>query len=311
MDRKYKKKKNYTLRRLLALILVLGLAAVGVFAVNKFFPRETVAAEEIQVVPADEVLVDEKAELAKEIANSEVISLSKEEFTPKAAIDEQAQKELLIYRQNKLKEQSLGRGTKQSLLSKVVYLTFDDGPSSKVTGQILDILKEKDVKATFFVIGKNVQYEPDVLKRTFEEGHQIANHGYSHNYKLIYSNVDEFYKDLNKGHEAIKSILGEDYENNVYRFPGGSFGNKAKFKDKLAEIGYVYFDWNVLNGDAEGNNLTDQYLINRFNETSRGYNVIISLMHDTDAKSNTVRTLPGIIDGLKEKGYTFKTLGDV
>lgn len=311
MDRKYKNKKNYTLRRLVALVLVLGLALGGVYTVNKLFPRTAVAAEEdIEVVNSEEIIVDENMELAKELGSNPNISLVSD-FTPSAAVDEQAEKELLIYRQNKLKEQSLGRGTKQSLLNKVVYLTFDDGPSSKVTGQILDILKEKGVKATFFVIGKNVQYEPDILKRTYEEGHQIANHGYSHNYKLIYSNVEEFEKDLKKGEEAVREVLGEGYTNNVYRFPGGSFGNKAKFKDRLAEMGYVYFDWNVLNGDAEGNNLSDQYLKDRFAETSRGYNVIISLMHDTDAKGNTARTLPGIIDDLLAKGYTFKKLGDL
>ncbi len=312
MDRKYKKKTNYKLRRLMALVMVLVMAIGAIFTVNKLFPRKTVVAgDNVEVVGADKIIVDSKMELAKDIAESELLSISGKDIKTTAAVDPRAEKELLIFKQNKLKEQSLGKGAKQSLLNKVVYLTFDDGPSSKVTGQILDILKEKNVKATFFVIGKNVASQPEVLKRTFAEGHQIANHGYSHNYKLIYSNTTEFEKDINMGHDAIKNILGEGYVNNVYRFPGGSFGNKANFKEKLVEMDYVYFDWNVLNGDAEGNNLTDEYLVKRFNETSKGYHVIISLMHDTDAKSNTVRTLPGIIDKLIEEGYTFKTLGEV
>ena len=78
----------------------------------------------------------------------------------------------------------------------------------------------------------------------------------------------------------------------------------------MESLGYIYFDWNVLNGDAEGNNLSEDYLIKRFDQTSRGYNKILSLMHDTNSKGNTVSTLPRIIKQLKVEGYEFKSLGD-
>lgn len=306
------KNKKYMIRRLIAivvLIVVLFLIIKSVKAVlfknknlNENEPTENTALaksnsemeENIEVINFNELLSGKKKE--------EVLTNSGEKID----------KDLLIYRQRTLRDHSMGRKTKQSLLKKQVFLTFDDGPSSENTEKILDILKEKQVPATFFVVGKNAKRYPEIVKREHAEGHYVANHSYSHDYKKIYASTENFIADMKEGEAAVKEILGEDYTNNVYRFPGGSFGDKKKpYREKLEEMGYTYFDWNVLNGDAEGANPTPEYLLNRFNETSKGYNVIISLMHDTNAKDNTVETLPQIIDSLKEKGYEFKTLGDL
>lgn len=139
---------------------------------------------------------------------------------------------------------------------KVVYLTFDDGPSSNITPQILDILKEADVKATFFVLGSRVEQYPELVKREYDEGHYIANHGYSHTYTSIYSSPNAVLDEYNITEEKIKSALGLDvYSSHLFRFPGGSEGGTyAKIKNDaksiLEENGISYVNWNALTNDA-------------------------------------------------------------
>lgn len=192
---------------------------------------------------------------------------------------------------------------------KIAYLTFDDGPSRYVTPEILDILDSYNIKATFFVLGKQAEKNPDILKRIYEEGHSIGNHTYSHNYSFIYKNVNNFLYELEKTEEVFKNILGEDFETNLIRFPGGSFGTKkAPFRSFVLEKGYNYIDWNSLNGDAEGHYIPAKKLVNRFKSTFSNQPVLVILMHDIDAKRTTVEALPAIIDFLIEKGYEFATL---
>ena len=192
---------------------------------------------------------------------------------------------------------------------KIAYLTFDDGPSRYVTPEILDILDSYNIKATFFVLGKQAEKNPDILKRIYEEGHSIGNHTYSHNYSFIYKNVNNFLYELEKTEEVFKNILGEDFETNLIRFPGGSFGTKkAPFRSFVLEKGYNYIDWNSLNGDAEGHYIPAEKLVNRFKSTFSNQPVLVILMHDIDAKRTTVEALPAIIDFLIEKGYEFATL---
>lgn len=191
---------------------------------------------------------------------------------------------------------------------KVAYITFDDGPSSSVTPQILDILKEYDIKATFFVLGKNAEDNPDILKRIYEEGHVIGNHSYSHNYSYIYKNMSNFMDEIERTEEVFKSILGEEFKTDLFRFPGGSFEDwKKPFREQIVELGYRYVDWNSLNGDAEGHNLSKEQLVKRLKATYRNQKKLIILMHDTDAKPTTADALPEIIEFLIEKGYKFAT----
>lgn len=196
-----------------------------------------------------------------------------------------------------------------SAKEKVAFLTFDDGPSPKVTPQILDILKKNDIKATFFLIGELVQYYPDIVKREVAEGHLIANHTYSHEYKRIYSHPQALLKDMEKGEDALESTLHIPFPSNVMRFPGGSFGKKLhSFREAVQQAGYVYYDWNALNGDAEGKNISEDALKARVKETVGKKKSIILLMHDANSKQNTVNTLQWSIDYLKQRGYTFDTL---
>lgn len=194
---------------------------------------------------------------------------------------------------------------------KVAYLTFDDGPSLKVTPAILDILKEYNIKATFFVVGSQAEKHPELLLRIVEEGHLISNHSYSHNYKYIYSSIENFLSDIKMTEDILKGVLGDNFDPTIIRFPGGSFGkNKAKARNAAVQHGYKYIDWNVLNGDAEGVSIPVSKQLARIKETLRNQKSAVVLMHDNDAKQTTVEALPKIIEYIGSQGYVFKTLED-
>lgn len=194
---------------------------------------------------------------------------------------------------------------------KSVYLTFDDGPTSKVTPKILDILKKENVKATFFVVGKHVKEHPKIVKQAYEEGHFIANHGYSHNNSLLYKNEESFRNEiLNTDIEISKAIGVPDYCSHVFRFPNGFASPNYKYKKKnivnvLTEINYVYVDWNCLNKDSE-QKLTNYQLLNNLKMSSKGKGTLIVLMHDTGDVNNTYDVLQDSIKYLKDCGYVFK-----
>lgn len=191
---------------------------------------------------------------------------------------------------------------------KVAYLTFDDGPSVNNTPKILDILKQNNIKATFFVIGENAEKNSDLVRREVAEGHVIGNHTYSHNMKYIYADTNNFISDLDKNDKLLKSIIGEDYNLKLIRFPGGSFGQRlAPYRDAAKKAGYHHIDWNDLNGDAEHNNVPVSTLMSKLENYTTEDHVVI-LMHDAPAKVTTEQALPQAIEFLKSKGYTFETL---
>ncbi len=192
---------------------------------------------------------------------------------------------------------------------KIAYLTFDDGPSPNVTPQILETLNKYDVKATFFVIGKNVDAYPNILKRTYDEGHALAYHSYTHDYGLVYASTDSFLDEMKRTEIAIQNVVGEDFSTKVIRFPGGSHGDKKNpFKDAATQFGYKYYDWNALNGDAEGPSFSKDWLVNRLKETTLGQKELVVLMHDMGGKQTTADALPEIIEFLKSEGYEFGVL---
>jgi len=192
---------------------------------------------------------------------------------------------------------------------KTAYLTFDDGPSPLVTLKILEVLRQYDIKATFFVIGKMAEQNPELVRQIQKEGHFICNHTYSHNYKLIYKSPENFMADVKKCEKVLKTILGEDFETNILRFPAGSFGKKRlPFRERVKEEGYISVDWNALNGDAEALHIPADVLIKRIKETTENKNNPVVLMHDSNTKDTTAEALPEIIDYLKSKDYSFKTL---
>ncbi len=200
--------------------------------------------------------------------------------------------------------------------TKRAFLTFDDGPS-EVTNQILDTLKQEKVKATFFVLGSNVKALPNVVKRIYDEGHYIANHGYSHVYSKIYASPQTVLDEFNQCNDAVKeAIQVPEYNSHLFRFPGGLAGGKyATIKNEANELlkqnEVMHVDWNSLTGDAETNNLSIEFELQRLRETSEGKNSLIILMHDAQAKKTTADALPNIIAYLKEQGYKFESFYNI
>lgn len=199
---------------------------------------------------------------------------------------------------------------------KVAFLTFDDGPNVSVTPKVLDILKDEDVKASFFVIGKNVDSHPEIVKRAYDEGHFIANHGYDHNNSILYKNSESFINEIKKTDLAIGNAIGiQDYCSHVFRFPNGfmSPNNKAKKKEAvklLKGINYTYIDWNCLNNDSM-KKYNNYQLLNNLKKTCKGKDTLVILMHDTKDVSNSSNVLKDSIQYLKSEGYTFKNFYDI
>jgi peptidoglycan/xylan/chitin deacetylase (PgdA/CDA1 family) len=199
--------------------------------------------------------------------------------------------------------------------SKVAYLTFDDGPSTTVTPRILDVLKQYNVKATFFVIGKMAENNAFLVKRESSEGHVVANHTYSHNYDYIYADTKNLVDDFNKSEVLLKSILTE-YNSKLVRFPGGAMGSaREAFRQATIKAGYHYIDWNALNNDSDARYIPKgtycapvSVLVNSIKETCAGKQKVVVLMHDAPAKTTTADALPQVIEYLISQGYVFKTL---
>lgn len=203
-----------------------------------------------------------------------------------------------------------GDNTKTDPNKKVVYLTFDDGPTKNITPRILKTLDEYNVKATFFIIGQNAERYPNLIKEEAAKGHMIANHTYSHEYNKIYSTPANFLKEFDKTNEVLTSILGS-FDNKVIRFPGGSYGKKrAPFKAVAKDAGYTYVDWNALSGDAERLNVPAATLVENTKKSVGKQHEVVILMHDAATKATTADSLPKIIEYLKSQGYEFKTLKD-
>lgn len=194
---------------------------------------------------------------------------------------------------------------------KTCYLTFDDGPSESVTNRILDTLKEHDIKATFFIVGENAKAYPDLVRRMDAEGHSIGNHSYSHNYNHLYSGDEEFDDEISRCGKTINDILGKDYQNKIFRFPGGSTETpKSWYISNVGAHDYQYIDWNSLTGDSETETPDRDFIMSRLAETTNNGKKedIILLMHDAGAKTITAETLPEVIEYLKSKNYVFKPI---
>lgn len=199
---------------------------------------------------------------------------------------------------------------------KIAYLTFDDGPTISVTPKILDILKSEDVKATFFVIGKYVDKHPEIVRREYEEGHYIANHGYDHDNSVLYKSNESFRNELEKTDIAIGKAIGvDDYCSHIFRFPNGfmSPANKSSKKEALKileEMQYTYVDWNCLNNDSV-KKYSRQELLNNLKKTSKNKGALVILMHDTKDVSDSSTILKESIEYLKSEGYEFKNFYDL
>lgn len=183
---------------------------------------------------------------------------------------------------------------------KIAYLTFDDGPYG-LTTSYLDVLKEHNVRGTFFVLGKEGYDE--TYRRIVDEGHTLANHTYDHNIRTgLYSSKDSFIGQVKKLEEYLLNITG--YKTSIVRFPGGS-PTASNLKDdivnSLHELGYNYVDWNSETGDGASAKLAIKGTYQWFLDTIEGKKIIVLLMHDYN--TSTYNDLPRIINHLKENNY--------
>lgn len=195
---------------------------------------------------------------------------------------------------------------------KIAYLTFDDGPSSN-TLKVLEILKEKGARATFFVLGSTMTEDGEkALRKMKEQGCAIGIHTYSHKKNIIYRSVAGFLEDFHTVFQQIYEITGEKV--NIFRFPWGSYNKFSKpIKEELASEmerrGFTYFDWNVTAEDSVGKPTTYSITKNVMKDIKK-YSCPVILMHDASVNDITVETLPTIIDEIKALGYEFGTLDE-
>jgi peptidoglycan/xylan/chitin deacetylase (PgdA/CDA1 family) len=193
---------------------------------------------------------------------------------------------------------------------KTVYLTFDDGPSAR-TDEILDILDEYGIKATFFVIGKEDEESLQRMREIVARGHTLGVHSYSHDYQKIYASLDAYLEDFNRIYHLVLDATGT--APTVFRFPGGSVNsyNKETCQEIIEEMtrrGFVYFDWNVSSGDATNGSVSAASLRQNSLQSVNSLRRAIVLMHDSAPKTSTVEALPGIIEGYQNAGFTFAAL---
>lgn len=182
-----------------------------------------------------------------------------------------------------------------------VYLTFDDGPSI-YTNDILDILDEYGIKATFFVIGHEEEEYTPLYQRIVDDGHTLGMHSYNHVYSQVYESTDAFTADLYKLEALLVNRTGTIPS--FYRFPGGSSNTVSRigmqnFIDVLDEKGITYFDWNVSSGDASGDPISVDQIVSNATYGIENRDETVILLHDTGAKHNTVLALPAIIEKIQ------------
>ncbi|MDR3178754.1 MAG: polysaccharide deacetylase family protein [Oscillospiraceae bacterium] len=194
---------------------------------------------------------------------------------------------------------------------RIAFLTFDDGPS-KYTEDILKILKQRDVPATFFLVGNQITEYEDKVQKIYENGSALGNHTCSHNFSKLFKNkspnLEVFKKEIVDTNNLIKKALKNDnFTTNVFRMPGGSksWRNTSDVFDYLKEIKMASIDWNALNSDAEGRYKNSNELFERFKASVGDKEMVVSLMHE---KPSTLESLPKVLDFLLEKGFTFKIL---
>lgn len=197
--------------------------------------------------------------------------------------------------------------TDQNQGKKVIYLTFDDGPCDSVTNRILDILKENNVKATFFLIGNQIDGLEDVVRRIHSEEHSIGLHTYTHKFKRIYSNRNTFINEMIQSSEKINEVVGISPK--IIRFPGGSRKHLTEtYLNKLHSYNYKIYDWNMETVDGLNSKASPDKLYREATKDSEDLSTIILLLHCDYMHKNTCKALPKIIKYYKDKGYEFKPI---
>ena len=189
---------------------------------------------------------------------------------------------------------------------KIIALTFDDGPDPEDTPQILDLLKQYHAKATFFVVGKQVQEHPELAKRQVAEGHELANHTFDHMYFNRRSSPEVIVRELRETQEAIYQVTGK--KTYLFRPPGGYYN------DRMIQIckkeGYLVVMWSWHQDTWDWNRPGVAKIVNKVLNNARNGDIV--LMHDhVEGKSQTVDALKQILPELQKRGYRFVTVSEL
>ena len=194
---------------------------------------------------------------------------------------------------------------------KVVYLTFDDGPSA-VTEEILDYMDGEGIQATFFVIGMETERAEKLLNRMKEEGHAVGLHSYSHDYGKIYASPDAFFSDQKKLRSYLEEKAG--LSPSIFRFPGGSRNSTApdwvlaEIKARAQKENLSWFDWNAVASDSGSSAAPAETMAENIIESGGEKERILVLMHDNSIRTTAVPCLKIIVPYYREKGYRFEKL---
>ncbi len=261
-----------------------------------------------EIENASDILNSKINELETDIKNrDETIEVLENEIVSRQVEIDRLKKELSRY-----------RASQNTNSGKSVYLTFDDGPSL-LTPKVLDVLKEENVKATFFVVGTWVQKYPNIVRRSQNEGHSVLAHTHTHQWS-IYTSFDTYYNDLNKIENILKNTLGTEPDK-IIRFPGGSTNQSSyqyggvKFMNNLTKDiinkGYYYIDWNVSSGDTGSGHNNKEIIIANTKKWSAGKSLAVSLFHDVGSNHALVDALPEIIDYYRDNGFEFKNFENI
>ncbi|ACB84535.1 polysaccharide deacetylase family protein [Natranaerobius thermophilus] len=308
------------------MFLVATVIGITVFIPTIFddYSEDTLAQEELaqryeKLQEENQALSQELAELIETMEDSDKIVDHYEEEIDK--LEEEHKRLQLEIDRLQTEKDHLKKGTDNNRENyspsgdKIAYLTFDDGPSHN-TEQILDILKEHDIPATFFVNGNDTSFGHKMYQRMVNEGHAIGNHTYTHNYDKIYSSPEDFMEDFYELEELLDRVIGVKPE--IMRFPGGSKSASAldvagydiieDIIEKLEEENYAYVDWNVTSGDASTPPLSKEKITENVISGAKNQEEAVILFHDSAARETTVEALPQVISKLQEMGFAFDIL---
>ncbi|TAF31484.1 MAG: polysaccharide deacetylase [Cytophagales bacterium] len=286
-------------KKIIIFVIALVLAfSVGFLAIYYALPVEKTNVNVTDLEPSSPVQ-DTSTQIALKEPETATISdtLSLEQAYREAEDSEAAQftePELRAFREKK----------------KVVYLTFDDGPSSNITPKLLDTLKKYNVKGTFFLVGYCVKAQPRIVKRIYDEGHAIGNHSYTHLFNKVYRSWGTLYEEVLKTNQAIATAI-PGYDCKLFRAPGGSKPFlRRSYKDSLQAAGFKIYDWNCMNGDAVRRPPSPDRLYRNVVRSAGKQKRVIVLMHDSQNHHNTLKSLPRVIQYFKDMNYEFLTISE-
>ncbi len=282
----------------IAVIVMIVIPVLGCILLQKKAQEQN---RQIEALEARAETAEQEAETAAQRANTLEEALSSWPVISPEPLDYQ----LLypdFYTDSPIPEQTAESGT--------IYLTFDDGPSQR-TPEVLRILEEKEVKATFFVVGKEDAASLEYYRQIVQAGHTLGMHSYSHNYKTIYTSVEDFLADYYRLFTLLRDTTG--VTPTVFRFPGGSLNsyNQDIYEEIIAEMlrrGFVYYDWSLSAEDAAAVSPKAENITAHILEGAQKHDRAVVLMHDSYLRTSTVQALPALIDGLREQGFTLKAL---